>query len=57
MRGEHKMNGDEVNAFGRMRHYIASLQRAGIRKKTKRMSHRKDRQVARRQERDRDQTW
>lgn len=53
MRGEHKMNGDEVNAFGRFRHLIVSLQRAGVRKKTKRYSHKKDRQVAKRQERER----
>lgn len=52
MRSEHKMNGDEVNAFGRMRRFIVPLQRAGIRKKTKRFSHKKDRQIGRREARD-----
>jgi hypothetical protein len=46
MRSEHRSNGDEVNAFGRYRHLIAYLQRAGVRKEVKKRSHRKDRRRA-----------
>ena len=52
MRGEHKMSYDEVSAFTRWRHVIARVQRAGLRKKVKRMSHKKDRNIGRRMTRE-----
>ena len=48
MRGEHKMSGDEVNAFTGWRHFYLYLRRPGARKKVKQISHRKDRRAARR---------
>lgn len=48
MRAEYKMSYDEVSAFTGWRHVVARMQRAGVRKGIKRLSHRKDRQAARR---------
>lgn len=52
MRSEHKMSYDEASAFTGWRRVVARMQRAGVRKGIKRSSHRKDRQIARRQERE-----
>lgn len=47
MRSEHKMSYSEADAFTGWRHVLAYIQRAGVRKKIKRLSHKKDRQAAR----------
>lgn len=47
MRAEHRMSYSEADAFTGWRHVLAYIQRAGVRKKTKRTSHRKDRQIGR----------
>lgn len=48
MRPEHKSSGDEVDAFSAWRHVMGWVQRPGVRKKIKRLSHKKDRQVGKR---------
>lgn len=48
MRAEHKMSYDEASAFTGWRRVVAWVQRPGVRKKIKRLSHKKDRQAARR---------
>lgn len=48
MRSEHKMSYSEADAFTGWRHVLCYMQRAGVRKKIKRLSHKKDRQIARR---------
>lgn len=45
MRGQRKNSGFEQDAFTRWRHELAYIQRAGVRKLAKRISHKKDRKV------------
>lgn len=47
MRGEHRMSADEHDAFTGWRHVLCYVQRAGVRKRVKQRSHRRDRRVAR----------
>ncbi|MEZ0049570.1 hypothetical protein ABIA30_000560 [Mycobacterium sp. MAA66] len=48
MRSEHRMSGDEHDAFTGWRHVIVCLQRVGVRKTWKLQSHRIDRRKERR---------
>ena len=48
MRGEHRMGYDEASAFTGWRRVVAAMHRAGVRKKIKRLSHRKDRRIGKR---------
>ncbi len=53
MKGEHRWSADEWDAFGRWgREFLCYVQRAGVRKKIKRLSHKKDRQIGKRQTRE-----
>lgn len=52
MRGQRRNSGFEQDAFTRWRHLLAYMQRAGVRKQAKRISHKKDRQVGRAETRD-----
>lgn len=45
MRAEHKMSYDEASAFTGWRRVVAWVQRPGVRKKVKRLSHKKDRRI------------
>jgi hypothetical protein len=46
------MSYDEASAFTGWRRVIAKMQRAGVRKKIKRDSHRKDRRIGQREARE-----
>jgi hypothetical protein len=45
------VNGDEQDAYSQARHELCCLQRAGIVKKTKRRSHKRERQEGKREAR------
>jgi len=49
MRSEHKSSASEIDAFTGWRKVLCYMQRAGVRKKIKRDSHRKDRMQAKRE--------
>jgi hypothetical protein len=46
------MSYDETSAFTGWRRVVARMQRAGVRKKIKRTSHRKDRRIGQREARE-----
>ncbi|WP_193314958.1 hypothetical protein [Georgenia thermotolerans] len=48
MKGEHRWDGDEWDAFSGWRKVYAYIQRPGVRKSIKRKSHKKDRRNWRR---------
>lgn len=48
MRGEHRMSAFEQDAFTGWRHVLCYMQRPGVRKAAKKLSHRRDRRAARR---------
>jgi len=52
MRGQRRNSMFEQDAFTRWRHVMAYVTRPGVRKKAKRISHKKDRQVGRQAVRD-----
>ncbi|WP_423488173.1 hypothetical protein [Mycobacteroides sp. PCS013] len=55
MRSEHKTTADEWDAFTGWRRVIVRMQRAGIRKKLKKKSHRTDRRRQRQRQSENDE--